>query len=48
MEAAETLNVSAVRKETTDDSIYDLQGRRLKQAPAKGVYIKNGKKVMVK
>ena len=27
---------------------YDLQGRRLKQKPTKGVYIQNGKKVIVR
>ena len=27
-------------------SLYDLQGRRLTQAPAKGVFIQNGKKVI--
>lgn len=29
-------------------NLYDLQGRRLPQAPQKGVYIQNGKKVAVK
>ena len=29
-------------------TIYDLQGRRLTESPAKGIYIKNGKKVIVK
>lgn len=28
----------------SDDIIYDLQGRRLRSVPAKGVYIQNGKK----
>ncbi len=30
------------------ESLYDLQGRRLKKAPQQGVYIRNGKKVVVK
>ena len=29
-----------------DGGIYDLQGRRLTQAPAKGIFIQNGKKVI--
>ncbi|MBQ9176203.1 MAG: hypothetical protein IJ139_04975 [Bacteroidaceae bacterium] len=34
---------------TNDDSaIYDLTGRRLLDVPTQGVYIKNGKKVLVK
>ena len=28
------------------DMIYDLQGRRLSEAPSRGVYIINGKKVI--
>lgn len=28
------------------NTIYDLQGRRLNAAPAKGIYIKNGKKII--
>ena len=30
---------------TYDDSIYDLQGRRLSAEPAHGIYIKDGKKI---
>ena len=36
------------RKETTSSTVYDLQGRRLAGKPTKGIYIQNGKKVMVK
>ena len=32
----------------SDDSYYDLQGRRLNEQPAKGLYIRNGKKYYVK
>ena len=38
-----TSNPSLVR-----DGIYDLQGRRLPKAPQKGMYIKDGKKVVKK
>lgn len=31
-----------------NDSIFDLQGRCLKTAPTKGIYIQNGKKIIVK
>jgi hypothetical protein len=32
----------------TDSAIYDLQGRRLSEVPAKGLYIQNGKKFVIK
>lgn len=35
--------ITKVNTQRTDDAIYDLQGRRLNTAPAKGIYIKNGK-----
>ena len=31
-----------------DNTVYDLQGRRLRPVPAKGMYIQNGKKVIIK
>lgn len=31
---------------TANPEIYDLQGRRLTKAPAKGIYIKDGKKII--
>jgi len=31
-----------------DQSLYDLQGRRLNGKPQKGVFIQNGKKVVIK
>lgn len=34
--------------DTESSGIYDLQGRKLRQAPRKGLYIKDGKKVIVK
>ena len=34
--------------ESTSESIYDLMGRRLKESGFKGVYIVNGKKVVIK
>ena len=34
--------------EPASQTIYDLQGRRLTTAPAKGLYIKDGKKFVVK
>lgn len=40
--------IDNVKVETSKDNIvYDLQGRRVSQ-PAKGIYIVNGKKVLVK
>jgi serine protease inhibitor len=36
-----------VQENSSDDGIYDLQGRKLLKAPQKGLYIQNGKKVTV-
>ncbi|MBP5322529.1 MAG: CotH kinase family protein [Bacteroidaceae bacterium] len=34
--------------DSEDETIYDLMGRRLNEIPTKGIYIKNGKKVLVR
>ena len=34
--------------ELQDNAIYDLTGRRLAEKPARGLYIQNGKKILVK
>lgn len=39
--------ISSVEKETMDDKWYDLQGR-LVDAPRKGLYIRNGKKIVIR
>ena len=33
---------------TTTDAVYDLQGRRVNNRPAPGLYIKNGRKVVIR
>ena len=43
----ETTGIKNVIVETANDDMYDLQGRRIVN-PDKGIYIKNGKKVVVK
>ena len=43
----ETTGIKDVTVEKANDDMYDLQGRRIVN-PDKGVYIKNGKKVVVK
>ena len=43
----ETTGIKDITVETANDDMYDLQGRRIVN-PDKGVYIKNGKKVVVK
>ena len=43
----ETTGIKDVIVKTANDDMYDLQGRRIVN-PDKGVYIKNGKKVVVK
>ena len=47
---AETTGVKEVRevKEVNDDSFYDLNGRKVNIPTKKGIYILNGKKVVVK
>jgi hypothetical protein len=43
------LNVNSIRTDFYEENIYyDLTGRRLNFAPAKGMYIQNGKKKMMK
>ena len=42
-----TTNIANVENTETAAAIYDLQGRRV-DAPAKGIYVVNGKKVLVK
>lgn len=45
----ETTGINAVSSsaDKTDAEWYDLSGRRVAQ-PAKGIYVKNGRKVIVK
>lgn len=43
----ETTDIKDVTVETANDDMYDLQGRRIVN-PDKGVFIKNGKKVVIK
>lgn len=35
-------------EQTTDDAIYDLQGRRVPSPLRRGIYIRNGKKILIK
>jgi hypothetical protein len=40
--------IEAVKAIVTDEAIYTLSGQKLKTVPAKGIYIQNGKKFVVK
>jgi SPX domain protein involved in polyphosphate accumulation len=40
--------IKSLKFDNTSHKLYDLQGRRLTKAPAKGLYIQNGKKLIVK
>ena len=40
--------ISSVRVVSSDTRLYDLQGRRVEGQPAKGLYISNGKKIIIK
>ncbi len=47
--AEEILDIKDKPKAPTDNALmFDLQGRQLKSAPQKGIYIQNGKKVLAK
>lgn len=41
------MNIVSI-KPISEEKLFDLQGRRLKSAPQRGVYIRNGKKVVVR
>lgn len=43
-----TTGIDGVASEETPEGIYDLQGRKLEGIPGAGIYIVNGKKVLVK
>lgn len=45
---AYTTGVDEIRSETKSDAIYDLSGRRVEKIKQPGIYIKSGKKVLVK
>lgn len=47
-EAKYALGIEQVRKPKATGMIYDLQGRRLSGKPQKGLYIHNGRKVVIK
>ena len=38
----------ASKEPTSSKNVFDLQGRRLSEKPARGMYIQNGKKYVVK
>ena len=42
----ETTDVKTTSRAETPTVLYDLQGHRLAQAPRKGIYIQNGKKIV--
>ncbi|MDE6033475.1 MAG: hypothetical protein K2G15_05885, partial [Muribaculaceae bacterium] len=44
---SEIVNIDEIRPDHNDNTIYDLQGRRVKStAPAKGIYIINHNKTI--
>ena len=45
MNAAEVTAIGQIKADNTNETIYDLNGRRV-NAPVKGIYIKGGKKVV--
>lgn len=42
----ETTGIKTTSRAETPTALYDLQGHRLAQAPRKGIYIQNGKKIV--
>ena len=43
----DALRLNNKEKMINDNTVYDLQGRRV-QSPKRGLYIKDGKKIMIK
>lgn len=43
----ESTGISEISRRVSDDKVYNLSGQRV-EIPVKGVYVKNGKKVLVK
>ena len=50
MDTAEEIitDVDGIESETKEDVIYDLSGRKIERITQPGIYIKNGKKILVK
>ena len=44
----ESTGIKAMTTQHSDGMVYDLQGRRISQPVTKGIYVKNGKKYLVK
>ena len=44
----DTNGIHSVEGQPSSSALYDLSGRKLQQKPQKGIYIKNGKKVLSK
>ena len=44
----ETTGITTLESSSEESVYYDLQGRRVVNPTVKGIYIRNGKKVMVK
>ena len=40
-------DIVSSQEKNEDNAMYDLQGRRIKEAPSQGIYIQNGKKVFM-
>ncbi len=47
-EGTDPVSVAEIKVEKADDPWYDLSGRKLQKAPKKGLFIQDGKKVLVK
>jgi hypothetical protein len=44
----DTTNIDATTRDALEGDYYDLQGRKVEKPLRKGIYIKSGKKVIVK
>ena len=48
IQTPEMVGIENVTLKVNDGAVYDLRGRKVEGALRKGIYIQNGKKIMVK
>ena len=44
----EATGIQTIKSQQTDEPLYDLQGRKVAAPVGKGIYLRNGKKFIIK